>query len=136
MCFTFVWKLKMSALKKLGILAALTVLFIPFLRVQSRIEVDVNWSIQEAVPTDHTVTIQNLSFTVPAGQSVKQALELKGGGTGAILYAIRGWGFLGQQLTVDGREIPLHQIRRANSRGELRILGMGRSAAMDAAIVL
>ena len=126
----------MSTPKKIGCLAALAILCFPFIRVQSRIDVDVNWSIQEATPSDHTVTIQNLSFTVPAGQSVKQALQLKGGGRGAILYAVRGWGFRGQQLTVDGREIPLHQIRTSDSRGELRILGIGRSAAMDAMIVL
>lgn len=126
----------MSTPKKIGSLAVLAILCIPFIRFESRIDVDVNWSIQEAAPTDHTVTIQNLSFAVPAGQSVKQALELKGGGTGAVLYSIRGWGFIGQQLTVDGRELPLHRIRKANSRGELRILGIGRSAAMDATIVL
>jgi hypothetical protein len=126
----------MSTPKKIGCLVVFAILFIPFIRFQNRVDVDVNWSIQEAAPTNHTVTIQNLSFTVPAGRSVKQALELKGGGTSAALYTIRGWGFVGQHLRVDGREIPLNQIRRANSRGELRILGIGRSAAMDATIVL
>ena len=126
----------MSALKKLGILAALTVLCIPFLRFQSRIEVDVSWSIQEASPTDHTVTIQDLSFTVPAGQSVKQPLRLKGGGSAAAVYAIRGWGFIGQELKVDGKEVPHHRIRATNERGTLRIFGFGQAAAMDAKIVM
>lgn len=126
----------MSALKKFGILAALAMLCIPFVRVESRIEVDVNWSIQEAAPTDHTVTIQNLSFTVPAGQSVKQPLQLKGGGSAAAVYAVRGWGFIGQQLKVDGKEVPLDRIKTANKRGALRILGLGRAAAMDANIVM
>ena len=126
----------MSALKKSGVFAVLAVLFIPFLRVQSRIDVDVNWSIQEAAPTDHTVTIQGLSFTVPSGQSVKQPLQLKGGGRAAAVYAVRGWGFIGQQLKVDGKEVPLDRIKTANKRGTLRILGFGRVAAMDADIVM
>jgi hypothetical protein len=126
----------MSTLKKFGILAASTVLCIPFLQVQSRIEVDVNWSIQEAAPTDHTVTIQDLSFTIPAGQSVKQQLQLKGGGSAAAAYAVRGWGFIGQQLKVDGKEVPLDRIKTANKRGALRILGFGRAPAMDAKIVM
>jgi hypothetical protein len=68
----------------------------------------VYWSIQETTPKDHIVTIQDLSFTVPSGQSVKQALRLKGGGRVAVVYSVRGWGFLGQKLKVDGKEIPLH----------------------------
>jgi hypothetical protein len=124
----------MSALKKFGILTALTLLSLPFLRTSSRVDVDVNWSVQEATPTDHSVTIRDLSFTVPAGQSVNKTVSLKGGATAAVLWSIRGWGFLGQQIKVDGKEIPLNQIRTANRRGEFRILIFGRSAAMDASI--
>lgn len=126
----------MSALKKIGILAASTVLCIPFVRVQSLIEVDVNWSIQEAIPKDHTIALQNLLFTVPADQSARQPLQLKGGVIAAAVYAVHGWGFIGQQLTVDGKDVPLDRIKTSNRRGEFRILGFGRAAAMDAKIVM
>ena len=129
-------ELMMTALKKFGIVAALVVLCIPFVRVQNQIEVDVNWSIQESAPSDHAVTIQDLTFTVPAGQSVKQPLHLKGGGRVAAIYTVRGWGLGGQQIKVDGKVVQLHQIKTSNERGALKIFGFGRAAAMDARIAM
>ena len=126
----------MSAPKKIGVLAALTLMCIPFVRFQSRFDVEVNWSIREAAPEDRTVTFRNLSFIVPAGQTVKQPVQLKGGGVAAVLYAVRGWGFAGQRPKVDGKEIPLDRIKTNDKRGMVRVLGIGRTEAMDAIIVM
>ena len=128
--------MKMRTLVKIAFFAVIVVACIPLLRSQSRFEVEVNWSFREAVPTSHEVTIQGLTFTVPAGKTVKQTLELKGGSNAAILYAVRGWGFIGQELTVDGEKIPLQRIHSTDKRGTLVILWMSRSPSMDAEIVI
>ncbi|WP_411825385.1 hypothetical protein [Luteolibacter sp. AS25] len=126
----------MSIFKKLSGLAIIAMLCIPFLRTQSRFDVDIEWSIQEENPKTHVIGIQNVEITVLPGQTVRQSLKLKGGSRVAAPYAVRGWGFRGQQVTVDGIELPLSRIKATNRRGSLLIGGIGRSVSMDASIDL
>jgi hypothetical protein len=126
----------MRTTAKIATFTALALSCMPIIRHQSYYDVEVDWSFQEATPTNHTVTIQGDTFVVPAGKSVLQVHRLKGGGSAALVYANKGWGFLGQQLVVDGEEVSLSRIHRSNERGTLRILGMGFSPAMKAKIAL
>jgi hypothetical protein len=111
-----------------------SVWFFPAITFQSRFDVAVNWSFREAGPTAHTVTIQDTTFTIPPGQSTRQVVRLKGGERSALLYTIRDWGFSGQQLEVDGDNVPLERIRITNQGGSVRILGIGRPPSMDVEI--
>jgi len=126
----------MSIFKKLAILTALGGLCIPFIRFQSRPEVVVNWTFRETKLTAHTIKLRDQTFTVPAGQSAKRSLRLKGGGRAALIYRIEGWGFHGQQIEVDGKEMPLGRIQIMKKNGNLRILGISRSPSMDVEILM
>jgi hypothetical protein len=126
--------MKMRTLLKIAAFTVIVAACIPFLHSQNRIEVEVNWSFRETVPTAHEVTIQGSTFTVPPGETVKQTHKLKGGATVAILYAIRGWRLSGQKLIVDGEEVPLSRIQSSDKRGKLVVLGISRSPSMDSKI--
>ncbi|MBK1817689.1 hypothetical protein JIN84_18870 [Luteolibacter yonseiensis] len=126
----------MGKTTKIAIFTALTLSVIPIIRFQARYDVEVNWSFREATPTNHTISLQGRTFTVPAGQSVRQIHQLKGGGWAALTYFVVGWRFPDQQLVVDGRETPLNRMHISNKKGTLRILGMGLSPAMNSQITL
>lgn len=111
-------------------------LLTPFVHFQGLYEVDVKVSFREASPTTHTVSLQGVSLTVPPGRSARQSLRLKGGGRRALAYTVQGWGFSGRPIEVDGKEIPRQRIRRTCEAGTIRILGFGRSPAMDLEIEL
>ena len=117
---------------------ALLLYIMSCINYQGAFDVQVTWRIQEAKPTEHTVTFTGDSFKVPAGGSVTQIHKLIGGGKKTLLYDVRGWGLrsLGQPLLVDGRDLSPKEVRISRTKGELHILGIGSAPAMEACIVL
>ena len=117
---------------------ALLLCIMPCIDYQGAFYVQVTWRIQEAKPTEHTVTFSGDSFEVPAGGSVTQIHKLIGGGQKTPLYDIRGWRLrsFGQPLLVDGRDLYPNEVRISRTKGKLHILGLGSAPAMEACIVL
>ena len=110
---------------------------IPIAETMSEYDVDVTWTIRESTPQDHRVTVQDKTFVIPSGQSVRQTHLLEGGSNVALLYSVRGWGF-DQSLKVDGHDIlpSRSRIKRSSVHGEWKILGMALSPSMAVEIVL
>ena len=117
-----------------AILSALTISLIPISKSQNLHDVKVNFSFIEDKPSIRTITIDDQSFVVQPGQSVKKVLRLKGGRNSALVYSTQGWAFPRDQLAVDGEDIPRNRIYRSNVSGNIRILGLGRSPSMDVKI--
>ena len=117
-----------------AILSALTISLIPISKSQNLHDVMVNFSFIEDKQSIRTITIDDQSFVVQPGQSVKKVLRLKGGRNSALVYSTQGWAFPRDQLTVDGEDIPRNRIYRSNESGNIRILGLGRSPSMDVKI--
>ena len=130
--------MKMKATIGIVLGVGLLLCFMSCIDYQGAFDVQVTWHIQEAKPTEHTVTFAGDSFEVPAGGSITQIHKLRGGGQKTPLYDIRGWRLrsTGQPLLVDGRDLSPEEVRISRTKGELHILGIGSAAAMEACIVL
>jgi len=101
-----------------------------------RPDVVITWSIAEEQPTSHTLTINDTSYPVAAGQSTTSKEQLYGGGNGSFLLTSRGWSIRDQKILVDGNLICRHNIRCYKKQGELEILGIARQPSMNAEISL
>ena len=133
---TFDSKMKKKVTIGIAICVALLGFFMPWIHYSGRIDVKVTWSFQEATPTEHTVTLQDKSFSIPAGRSVTRVHNLSCSGTSTPFGSTRGWSFLGQRLMVDGEEIFFNQVHTSQKTGEIRVLGMGSPPSMKALIVI
>ena len=102
-------------------------ILLPSYNASELLNVKITWSFSENTPSDHVVEFADTTFTVPAGKTQTIVAELRGGSNGNFIFATRGWGFLGQKLLVDGKEVPPSRITRFNEKGRMIIFDIHRA---------